>query len=212
MRIVAIALPLLALILGACGGTTGTAGTNSPSPVTTPTASAGAPPTATAAASESPTSPATEEPAMPLTLSSTAFAEGGAIPREHTCDGADVSPPLAWTGLPGGTAGLALIVDDPDAGGFIHWVAFDIQPASGGLAAGASTAGDAPSQGRNDFGDTGYGGPCPPSGTHRYAFRLLALDGQLGLSGTPRAGEVFAAAGGHVLAEVTLTGTYRRGG
>lgn len=147
-----------------------------------------------------------------VTLTSPAFAEGGSIPREFTCDADDTSPPLEWTGLPEGSAALALIVDDPDAGGFVHWVAYDIDPALGGLAAGASTAAGAPPQGRNSFGRTGYGGPCPPSGTHHYVFRLLVLDQELGLSGTPDAAGVLGAADGHILGEARLIGTYTRGG
>ena len=146
-----------------------------------------------------------------FTLGSPAFTEGGPIPREFSCDGTDASPPLGWVGLPDGTVALALIVDDPDAGGFVHWVAYDVDPALGDLASGASTAAGAPPQGRNSFGQTGYGGPCPPSGTHRYVFRLLALDQELGLSGAPDAGTVLAAADGHILGEARLTGTYTRG-
>jgi Raf kinase inhibitor-like YbhB/YbcL family protein len=149
---------------------------------------------------------------LDFTLTSSAFAEGGSIPREFTCDADDTSPPLEWTGQPEGSAGLALIVDDPDAGGFVHWVVYDIDPAAAGLAEGAATASGAPAQGRNSFGQTGYGGPCPPSGTHHYVFRLLVLDRKLGLSGTPQASEVLAAADGHILDEAQLTGTYRRAG
>jgi len=152
----------------------------------------------------------TETQDLEVALTSPAFSEGGSIPREYTCDADDVSPPLAWTGLPEGSAALALVVDDPDAGGFVHWVVYDIDPALAGLASGASTASDAPAQGRNSFGRTGYGGPCPPSGTHHYVFRLLALDRELGLSGTPDAASVLAAADGHILGEARLTGTYRR--
>ena len=151
------------------------------------------------------------EPVVTLTLTSPAFTEGGAIPRVHTCDGADTSPPLAWGGLPAGTLALALIVDDPDAGGFVHWVAYDIDPGLERLATGASTATDAPAQGVNGFGRTSYGGPCPPSGTHDYVFRLLLLDQRLNLGGRPTASAVLSAAAGHILAEVRLTGTYRRG-
>jgi Raf kinase inhibitor-like YbhB/YbcL family protein len=154
----------------------------------------------------------TETQDLQFTLKSSAFTEGGSIPRELTCDADDTSPPLEWAGLPEGSAALALIVDDPDARGFVHWVAYDIDPALGGLAAGASAAAGAPPQGRNSFGQTGYGGPCPPSGTHHYVFRLLALDQGLGLSGTPDAASVLAAADGHVLGEARLTGTYTRGG
>lgn len=146
-------------------------------------------------------------------LTSAAFAEGGSIPREHSCDGRDASPPLSWATAPVETASLALVMDDPDAGGFVHWVVFNVAPSSSGsLPAGFSASPDAPTQGRNGFGRTGYGGPCPPSGTHHYAFRLIALDAMLPLSGTPSAAQVLAAADGHVLAEARLTGTYRRGG
>jgi Raf kinase inhibitor-like YbhB/YbcL family protein len=148
---------------------------------------------------------------MPFTLTSASFAPGGAIPRKFTCDGANLSPALSWAGVPGGAVTLALIVDDPDARGFVHWVAFDI-PASGlGLPEGASSSAGAPPQGRNDFGKVGWGGPCPPSGTHHYRFTLMALDTKLGLSGTPRASEVRQAANGHVLEQTVLTGTYKRG-
>jgi hypothetical protein len=146
-------------------------------------------------------------------LTSGAFPDGGAIPTRFSCDGEDVSPALAWEGAPGDTASFALLVDDPDARGFVHWVAFDLTgSASGGLAEGVSSSPDAPPQGTNGFGRVGWGGPCPPSGEHRYVFRLLALDEVLGLTGAPRAADVLAATEGHVLAEATLTGTYRRAG
>ena len=113
-------------------------------------------------------------------LSSTAFQEGGEIPTRFTCDDEDVSPDLTWEGAPPDTGALALVVDDPDARGWVHWVVFDMTgTASGGLAEGIATSPDAPPQGTNDFGRLGWGGPCPPSGEHRYAFRLLALDGPL---------------------------------
>lgn len=151
---------------------------------------------------------------MPLTLTSPAFAEGGAIPREFTCDGANVSPPLAWSGVPAGTVVLALIVDDPDAGGFIHWVVYDIDPAITGFAKSESTfkAGHPFSEGQNSFGKIGYGGPCPPSGIHHYVFRLLALDQrvELGTGGVATAGLILGAAAGHTFAKAILTATYRR--
>jgi Raf kinase inhibitor-like YbhB/YbcL family protein len=148
---------------------------------------------------------------MPFSLSSSAFTGGAAIPRRYTCDGPDVSPPLAWGGAPEGTASLALIVDDPDARGFVHWVAFDLAAGtSGALPEGYSRSPDAPAQGTNGFGRVGYGGPCPPSGTHRYVFTLYALDRTLGLAGAPRADAVRAAMKGHILEETELTGTYRR--
>jgi len=145
-------------------------------------------------------------------LTSTAFTEGGSIPRRYTCDGENVSPPLAWDGAPSDAKALVLIVDDPDARGFIHWVAFDIASSgpSGELAEGASTAAGAPRQGTNGFGKVGWGGPCPPSGTHHYRFRLLAVRNPLGLAGAPSAEKVRAATEGQVVAEATLTGLYHR--
>jgi Raf kinase inhibitor-like YbhB/YbcL family protein len=139
--------------------------------------------------------------------------EGGTIPRKFTCDGEDVSPALEWAGAPDRTAALALIVDDPDARGFVHWIVLDMSgSASGGLPEGVSPSPDAPRQGRNDFGRIGYGGPCPPSGTHRYVFTLYALDAPLSLPGTPGVADVRAAIEGHVLAEARLTARYTRGG
>jgi Raf kinase inhibitor-like YbhB/YbcL family protein len=148
-----------------------------------------------------------------FTLTSSEFAENGAIPRRFACDGDDASPPLSWSGAPGDTTALALVMDDPDANGFVHWVVFNMTAsASGSLPAGWSKSPDAPPQGKNSFGRVGYGGPCPPSGTHRYIFRLLALGQELDLSGAPSARDVLDAAAGHILAETRLTGTYRRGG
>lgn len=148
--------------------------------------------------------------AEPFSLTSPAFEEGREIPRRHSCDGDDVSPPLEWTGAPPETAALALVMDDPDARGFVHWVVFDIPAsATGSLPAGWASTAETP-QGTNSFGRVGYGGPCPPSGSHRYAFRLLALDALLLLGGAPRAAEVLDAADGHTLAEARLTGNYAR--
>ena len=148
-----------------------------------------------------------------FTLTSPEFDEGESIPRRYACDGDDVSPPLAWSGAPGDSASLVLVMDDPDANGFVHWVVLDMTAsATGSLPAGWSKSPDAPPQGTNSFGRVGYGGPCPPSGSHRYAFRLLVLDQVLGLSGAPRAQDVLDAAEGHVLAEARLSGMYRRGG
>jgi Raf kinase inhibitor-like YbhB/YbcL family protein len=145
----------------------------------------------------------------PFVMTSTAFSEGAAIPQRYTCDGADESPDLEWTGAPAGTETLALVVTDPDARDFVHWLAYDLPGVpDGSLAAGASAS--LPHQGRNDFGKSGYGGPCPPSGEHHYRFDLYALDRALGIGGTPRLGEVQAAMQGHVLAQTRLTGTYRR--
>jgi Raf kinase inhibitor-like YbhB/YbcL family protein len=166
---------------------------------------------------------------LTIALRSPAFADGGMIPREYTCDGAGGSPPLEWSGVPEAARGLALIVDDPDApmGTFSHWVVVDLPPRIGGLKAAVpagavvppssmiAAGGAAPEagarQGKNDFGDVGYGGPCPPGGTHRYFFRLYALDAPLGLAGkSPTRPEVLAAVKGHILAEGRLIGRYAR--
>jgi hypothetical protein len=148
-----------------------------------------------------------------FSISSPAFTEGGRIPQQFTCDGPDTSPPISWIGTPPDAKALALIVDDPDASGFVHWVLFNVEAtASGSLPTGMSASPDAPPQGTNSMGRVGYSGPCPPSGTHRYDFRLLALDTMLPLAGAPRSGDVLAAAEGHVLAEAHLTATYQRGG
>lgn len=150
---------------------------------------------------------------MPLTLSSPAFVAGGDIPRTFTCDGEDVSPHLTWIGAPAGVRSFALIVDDPDAprGTFTHWVLYDI-PADrteippGPRAEGIGVAG------RNSRGDIGYMGPCPPSGTHRYFFRLYALDvDTLGLTPGAARSAVERAMKGHIIAQAELMGRYRRG-
>jgi Raf kinase inhibitor-like YbhB/YbcL family protein len=144
-----------------------------------------------------------------LSLTSTAFEDGGTIPVRHTCDGDDVSPPLAWTGLPDGTRSLALLVDDPDAPGgtFTHWLAWDIDPA-GELAEGAAP----PGEGANGFGSRGYRGPCPPKGgPHRYVFRLYALDAPLAVDAGADKASFQDAVAGHLLGVGELTGTYGRG-
>ena len=143
-------------------------------------------------------------------LTSPSFSEGGAIPVKYSCDGQDLSPALDWVGAPNGTAAFALIVDDPDAGGFIHWVAYNIAGGAGGtLAEGVSPAGPPP-QGRNGFGRSGYGGPCPPGGTHHYRFTLYALARPVALQGNPTAADLRSAMTTGVLAQTTLTGTYTR--
>jgi Raf kinase inhibitor-like YbhB/YbcL family protein len=148
-----------------------------------------------------------------FTLTSSSFQPGGTIPREHTCDGEDVSPSLSWEGAPDATQAFALIVDDPDARGFVHWVLVDLTgSATGSLPEGYSASPDAAQQGTNDFGRVGWSGPCPPSGSHRYQFTLVALDASLDLPGAPQAADVRAAMAGHVLDEATLSASYQRGG
>jgi Raf kinase inhibitor-like YbhB/YbcL family protein len=143
-------------------------------------------------------------------LTSSAFGEGEAIPRRFSCDGENVSPALSWTGVPSGAGALVLVVDDPDARGFVHWIVLDLAAADGGLPEGVSPA-DAPLQGRNDFREVGWGGPCPPSGTHHYRFTLTAVSAPLGLGGQPGGPEVAAAlSAATILGQAVLTGTYRR--
>jgi Raf kinase inhibitor-like YbhB/YbcL family protein len=145
-----------------------------------------------------------------LLLTSSAFADGGTIPRRHTCDGEDRSPPLAWTAPPTGSRSLALILDDPDAPGgrFIHWIAWGIPPDQSGLAEGEA----APLEGRNDFGSVGYRGPCPPRGhgPHRYRFRLHALGEELRLAPGAGVRELERELSADLLAVAELVGTYGR--
>lgn len=148
---------------------------------------------------------------MKIQISSAAFADGGPIPRRYTGDGDDMSPPLAWSEPPAGTKSFALICDDPDAprGTWVHWVLFNLAPDLRGLPEGA-TAGEA-TDGVNDFGDLGYGGPAPPKGKlHRYYFKLYALDITLNLPAGAWKADVTAACKGHVLAEGQWMGTYQR--
>jgi Raf kinase inhibitor-like YbhB/YbcL family protein len=145
-----------------------------------------------------------------------AFREGGLIPPKYTCDGEDVSPPLEWDGVPQGAQSLALIVDDPDApsGVFVHWLLYDIPARENGLTEGIGVAGPRAgggTQGRNGFGKTAYGGPCPPSGTHRYYFRLYALDAALGLPAGVTRQELESAMRGHLIAETQMMVRYGGG-
>ena len=213
-RPIGVTLTILTLgSIGGCSATgsatpTTTATDQEPSPSRAASGSASAP--APSAAASPTATTASAGPAFRLT--SSAFADGAAIPRRYTCDGADVSPPLAWEGAPAEAKALVLIVDDPDARGFVHWVMFDLPGTpSGQLAEGASTSPNAPPQGTNSFGRVGWGGPCPPSGTHHYRFRLIALRQALNLRGAPTAAEVLKATAGLVLAETTLVGVYNRG-
>jgi Raf kinase inhibitor-like YbhB/YbcL family protein len=157
--------------------------------------------------------------AMAFTLTSTAFAHMGEIPVEHTCEGADTSPPLAWSDVPAGTKSLALIVDDPDAPDpkapkrtWVHWVLWDIAPTATELPA-AVTAAKLPAgtrEGKNDWQRTGWGGPCPPIGRHRYFHKLYALDATLGPLATPTKAGLEQAMAQHVLGKAELIGTYQK--
>ncbi len=145
-------------------------------------------------------------------LTSPAFAEGGAIPPKHTCEGTDVSPELAWKGAPATAKSFAVIVDDPDAPGGVwtHWLLYDLPAATSGLPEGAKNAG---LEGTTSWDKTGWGGPCPPSGTHRYFFKLFALDvGTLGKPGGAARDEVERGMEGHIVGRATLMGTYAKHG
>ncbi len=156
---------------------------------------------------------------MALRISSPAFQSDGDIPARYTCDGEDLSPPLQWSDPPEGTKSLALIVDDPDAPDpaaprmtWVHWVLYNIPSAIVGLAE-AVASHDLPEgtgEGTNDWGRTGYGGPCPPVGRHRYFHKLYALDTVLSDLVKPSKAELEQAMEGHVLAEAQLIGTYKR--
>jgi len=153
---------------------------------------------------------------MALTLSSPAFQAAAEIPKLHTCDGADVSPPLRWSGAPAGTKSFALIADDPDApvGTWVHWVLYDLPADTTQLPQGVpkdETIAGGAKQGTNDFRRVGYGGPCPPPGRpHRYFFKLYALDAPTNLKPRATKAEVLRAIEGHVLVQAELMGTYGR--
>jgi Raf kinase inhibitor-like YbhB/YbcL family protein len=152
---------------------------------------------------------------MDIKITSTAFGDGGMIPPKYTCDGEDISPPLQWEGVPEATQSIALISDDPDApvGTWVHWVIFGLPadttelpvnvPPDEILTSGAK-------QGKSDFGRIGYGGPCPPSGTHRYFFKIYALDAELDLPPGATKSQLLQAMEGHILAEGQLIGKYQR--
>jgi len=148
-------------------------------------------------------------------LTSAAFKEGQPIPSIYTCDGVNVSPPLEWSGLPKSARAIAIIADDPDAPGgmWVHWVLYNLPAANIGLvenlpATEKLVAGGF--QGKNDFEKIGYGGPCPPSGTHRYFFKIYALDAELSLNAGATKAEVEKAMEGHIVSQAQLMGTYKR--
>jgi hypothetical protein len=156
---------------------------------------------------------------MSLTITSNSFAPDGAIPSLYTCEGKDISPPLAWSGAPAATKSFALIVDDPDAPDpaapkttWVHWVLYDIPPAASGLpeAVQASALPPGTREGVNDWGRTGYGGPCPPVGRHRYFHKLYALDTVLPDLKRPNKTALEKAMQGHILAQAVLIGTYQK--
>jgi hypothetical protein len=176
------------------------------------------PPATSASAPKPAATPAAKEAAMGWSLRSRAFAENAAIPAKHTCDGADLSPELTWTAPPKGTVEMALICTDPDAPGghFVHWVIYQIPPDRVSLPEGVPTSDALPNlggakQGRNGFGRTGYGGPCPPRGRdHHYHFTLYALDAATKLRAGATEAQVMSAMEGHILSRAELLGTYSR--
>jgi len=158
-----------------------------------------------------------EKIVMEIEVLSPAFQEGGAIPVQYTCDDANVSPPLRWGGIPKDSQSLALICEDPDApsGVFVHWLIFNLPPIVSDLPEAVPTTEtlveSGAIQGRNDFGNIGYDGPCPPQGNpHRYFFRIYALDTKLQLKAEATRREFERAANGHILATGHLMGTYKR--
>ena len=171
--------------------------------------------TAPPPAPQASTSTSSPQQKSEMKLTSTAFKEGEAIPRGYTCDGANVSPPLEWTAVPKTAKTIVIIADDPDApsGTFVHWVLYNLPGDGLGLIENTpqtETLKGGGVQGKNDFGKIGYGGPCPPSGTHRYFFKFYALDGELTLKPGATKAEVEQAMEGHALAQTQLIGTYSR--
>ena len=160
-----------------------------------------------------------EEGRKKMILTSPNFKQNGEIPKKHTCDGEDISPALTWSDLPEGTRSLALIVDDPDAPDpanpkmtWVHWVLYNMPPTAGSLSDNAGSA-DLPEgtwEGLNDWKRTGYGGPCPPVGRHRYFHKLYALDIVLPDLKKPTKAKLEKAMEGHILSKAELVGTYQR--
>ncbi|WKZ46984.1 MAG: YbhB/YbcL family Raf kinase inhibitor-like protein [Anaerolineales bacterium] len=170
-------------------------------------------------ACSSPAEPTEAVVANSLTLTSDAFANGATIPAKYTCIGKNISPALAWNDPPAGTKSFALIMDDPDApaGTWVHWVLYNIPPETRSLAENLPVTGKnvpegqgSPFVGKNSWGDIGYGGPCPPSGTHRYFFKLYALDETVGLLPGADKGQLLKAMEGHILAQGELVGTFSK--
>ena len=161
--------------------------------------------------SDTQTPPATTN----MKLASSAFTEGQAIPHQYTCNGINISPPLEWTGIPKSAKTLAIIADDPDApaGTWVHWVIYNLPADTMGMIENLPPTEEIKGgglQGKNDFEKIGYGGPCPPSGTHRYFFKLYSIDTELPLKAGATKAEVEKAMAGHVVAQGQLMGTYRR--
>ncbi len=149
-----------------------------------------------------------------IKLTSVAFKDGQSIPSPYTCDGVNISPPLEWNGVPKTATTVAIVADDPDApaGTFVHWLLYNLPADNIGLVENVPTSENLKAggfQGKNDFGKIGYGGPCPPSGTHRYFFKIYALDGDLPLKAGATKAELIKAMEGHIVLQGQLMGTYR---
>jgi Raf kinase inhibitor-like YbhB/YbcL family protein len=162
--------------------------------------------------------PASTGPAaVPLQVTSTAFGSGAEIPKSCTCEGGDGSPPLAWSGLPTTTKSIALVVDDPDAPDpkapkttWVHWVLYDLPPTASGLEQAVKALPEGTREGLNDWKRTGYGGPCPPIGRHRYFHKVYALDVVLPDLGSPTKADLEKAMAGHIVGKGELVGTYQK--
>jgi Raf kinase inhibitor-like YbhB/YbcL family protein len=155
------------------------------------------------------------EPKANLTVTSDAFQEGQMIPSDYTCDGRNQSPLIRWTKAPAGTQSFAIIVDDPDApgGDWVHWIVYDLPPTIDMMPRGIPAVdklANSEKHGTNDFGKLGYGGPCPPSGVHRYVFKVYALDQMLGLEAGLKKKDLLKAMDGHILGMGKLVGTYEK--
>jgi Raf kinase inhibitor-like YbhB/YbcL family protein len=195
MRELLAAVAVLLALLAACGGNDDGGAADSPTL------------TGAASVAGSPTG------GMRLGVSSNVLTEEGSIPTAYTCDGENTSPDVQWTGAPDGARSFTVLMDDPDAGGFVHWLVYNIPGSAIGLPGGVTdeeTLADGARQGTNSRGDTGYTGPCPPSGTHTYVITVYALDVALDIQPGAEALEVITAMEGHILATGRLTATYGR--
>jgi Raf kinase inhibitor-like YbhB/YbcL family protein len=212
---VMLILSLGILLLGACATPQASDEPEAPPAAVEPTeplAEATEAPAPTAAPIPTETASEAMEPGLPFDLISTAFEQGESIPVQYSCDGEDISPSLAWGDPPDGTQTLVLIMDDPDAPGgtWDHWIVFNIPAELRELPEAMSVGEVAATFGKNSGGRGDYGGPCPPGGTHRYFFKLYAVDTSLSLDENANKGQVLAAMEGHILAETELMGTYSR--
>jgi Raf kinase inhibitor-like YbhB/YbcL family protein len=204
---------VIGLSIAACapaGGSTSTVEA-SPSAVAGAAPVQDPPPSTVTEESASEETAMTESPSVaPFTISSTAFGDGDAIPARFSCQGQDGSPALRWSGVPQGASSLVLLVDDPDGRDWVHWTVLDLPARDGELPEGVDPSAAHPRQGQNDFHKVGYGGPCPPSGTHHYRFTLYALGQPLGLTGHPDGAAVRRGlAAARIVGEARLTGTFR---